>query len=130
MNLLKPFSSESFIIGLGIAAVGSLFAPAIKKGAKAIAVKGTQGAMMAGDAAENMVKSGKEGMNNIFSGMFKDKQEDEASRQKFQENLINELKSDREKYSSVLQELVSTIKDIQSEINSLKNSKGDIILEQ
>lgn len=129
MNLIKPFSSESFIIGLGIAAVGSLFAPAIKKGAKIMAVKGAQGAMIAGDAAENMVHSGKESMNTMFPHMFKDKKYDDSSQQEFHENLVRELKSDREQYNNVMQELVKTMRDIQSEVSTLKNSKNNVVLE-
>jgi hypothetical protein len=122
MNLLKPFNTEGFLIGLGIAAVGSLFAPAIKKGAKEIAVKGTQGAMMAGESASNMMQSGKESMNKIFPNMFKNKYDEKD--QSFNENLINELKSDREQYSNAFQELVSTMKEIQSEVKSLRDAKA------
>ncbi|MGB4440358.1 MAG: hypothetical protein WBJ13_14290 [Sedimentibacter sp.] len=128
MNLLKPFSTESFIVGLGIAAIGSLFAPAIKKGAKTMAVKGTQGAMMAGEAANNMMESGKETLNNTFPGLSKNKNDSEAA-QKFQKELIRELKSDREQYSNVLQELVTTMKDIQSEVKAFKNANNNPVLE-
>ncbi|MDW5299155.1 MAG: hypothetical protein SA378_03315 [Sedimentibacter sp.] len=128
MNLLKPFSTESFIVGLGIAAVGSLFAPAIKKGAKTMAVKGTQGAMMAGEAANNMMESGKETLNNTFPGLSKNKNDSEAA-QKLNKELISELRSDREQYANVLQELVTTMKDIQSEVKAFKSTNNNPILE-
>jgi len=102
MNFLKPFYSQNFLLGIGIAAVGSLFAPTIKEGVRSLAVKGAQGAMMVGDAAKNMKESGKEMM-----------QKDENDNAK---DLANELKSDREQYNSVLKELVTTMKDIQSEV--------------
>jgi len=128
MNLLKPFSTESFIVGLGIAAVGSLFAPAIKKGAKTMAVKGTQGAMVAGEAANNMMESGKETLNNTFPGLSKNKN-DSVAAQKLNKELISELRSDREQYANVLQELVTTMKDIQSEVKAFKSTNNNPVLE-
>ena len=44
-SILKPFGSQGFLIGIGVAAIGYLIAPQLKKSLRPAAVKGTQEVM-------------------------------------------------------------------------------------
>ncbi len=126
MNLLKPFGTESFLIGVGLAAASYLLGPTIKQGARGVAVKGMQGALMAGDVANNTMEASRDKLGN-FMHKFMDnrdngKMEVEYS---FQKELINELKADREQYNKVLNEMISTMKSIQEDVKTLKANNND-----
>ncbi|KAB3525507.1 hypothetical protein [Alkaliphilus serpentinus] len=124
MNILKPFGSQNFVLGIGIAALGYLLGPTLKQGARTVAVKGVQGAMMAGNTASNIMETGKENMGNLFERMTGNQKEYMQMEQHFRQNLMNEIKSEREEYNSVLKELVTTMKSLQSEVHSLKDASN------
>ncbi|MBM7614446.1 hypothetical protein [Alkaliphilus hydrothermalis] len=123
MNLLKPLASQNFILGIGIAAATYVFGPAIKRGAKKVAVKGVQGALMAGEATNETVSKGKD----MFSDFMNNVHHNENSEQKhmeqlFQQELFNSLKTTQENQSKAFTELLSTIKDMQEEIRDFKKT--------
>lgn len=124
MNLLKPFGTESFILGIGIAAVSYLLGPTIKRGARGVAVKGMQGAMMAGDAANDAMDSSRDKFSDFIQGMMNDGKNNVMDQQdnNFQRELFNELKAEREQYSELMKELVSSVKSLQGEVSDLKKS--------
>ncbi|MCG8540426.1 MAG: hypothetical protein MJA82_10860 [Clostridia bacterium] len=117
MNILKPFGTEGFILGIGIAALGYLLGPTIKRGARGIAVKGMQGAMMVGDTANDAMDSGKEKFNDFIQNMMDSKQDNERN---FHKELIDEIKTDRHNNNELLKELVSTMKSLQNEVKDMK----------
>ncbi|KAB3535748.1 hypothetical protein F8154_05460 [Alkaliphilus pronyensis] len=125
MNLLKPFGSQNFILGVGIAALSYLLGPSLKQGARTVAVKGMQGAMMAGNTATNMMESGKESMGNLFDSMTGHQKDYMEMEHNFRQDLIKEIKSDREEFNSALKELSTTMKSLQSEVQALKKTAND-----
>ena len=125
MNLLKPFGTESFLIGIGIAAASYLLGPTIKRGARGVAVKGMQGALMAGDAANDAMETSKDKFNDFIQNMMGDGKSNvnfEHMENSFHKDLIDELKADRHQNSELMKELVSSMKSLQSEIKDLKKA--------
>lgn len=123
MNLLKPFGTESFVIGIGIAAVSYLFGPTIKRGAREVAVKGMQGALMAGDTASHAVESGREKFSSFIHNMMHSEKDNDISVDKsFHKELVDELKEDRQQQREFMKELMSTMKSLKNEVKELKNT--------
>lgn len=123
MNLLKPFGTEGFILGIGIAAVSYLLGPTIKRGAKGVAVRGMQGALMAGDAANDAIDTSREKFSDFIQGMMGDNKDNMMHQDNnFQKELFNELKSERQQYSELMKELVSSVKSLKDEVSDLKKS--------
>ena len=100
--LLKPFGTQSFFIGLGIAAAAYLMAPQLRKSLKPVAVKGAHGMLVLGNQARELFNQGKT--------------EEYA-------NLANEIRQDREQYNTVLKELKDSILLLKDEISDLKGSR-------
>lgn len=119
MDLLKPFTSRGFVIGIGIAALAYLLGPQIKQGAKTIAVKGMQGAMVAGEAATQAVTNGREKMGQMMQNM--NHQGDNLVQQ-----MVSEMKEEREQISHTLNELVNTMRNMQEEITLLKEGQRTV----
>ncbi|EOC99521.1 hypothetical protein [Caldisalinibacter kiritimatiensis] len=123
MKILKPFGTQSFVIGVGIAALSYLFGPTIKKGAREVTVKGMQGALLAGEAASNAVDEGKKKMSNVINNMKKpmDKNEGiELKNSHIVQQLVNELQAERQQNREMFESLMNTVKDLQNEMSSLK----------
>lgn len=118
MEILKPFGSRSFAIGVGIAAVTYLLSPAIKRSAKGVAVKGMQGALLAGETASHMVENGKEKIGDMLSHR-------DGHHNGMIEQMMNEWKAEREQYTHTLEELMNTVKDLKTEISVLKEHSSD-----
>lgn len=118
MDLLKPFTTRGFVIGVGIAALAYLLGPQIKQGAKTVAVKGMQGAMLAGEMASQAVTSGREKMGNMMQNM--------GNKGDTMMQLISEFKEERQQVSSTLSELVTTMKNMQEEIALLKEGQRTV----
>lgn len=114
MEILKPFGSRSFAIGVGIAALTYLLSPTIKRSAKGVAVKGMQGALMAGETASHLVENSKEKISNVF-------QQGNHLKNEMYEQMMNEWKSEREQYNNILQDLMNTVNDLKSEISGLRD---------
>lgn len=121
MDLLKPFGSRSFYVGLGVAALAYLLAPTLKQNARAVAVKGVQGAMLAGGAASNALARGREKMSHVMHDV-----RENVTDNKMVEQLVSELKAEREQYANTLQEIMSTMKSMQEEIASLRGNEGTV----
>jgi hypothetical protein len=119
MDLLKPFTSRGFVIGIGLAALAYLLGPQIKQGAKTVAVKGMQGAMVAGDAASQAVASGREKMGSMMQNMGN-------KGDTMVQQMVSEFKEEREQVSNTLNELVNTMKSMQEEISLLKEGQRTV----
>src|SRR6056297_3563832 len=84
MKLFKsPFSPQSILFGIGLAVLTSLLTPVIKENARNAAVKGTQGALMAGKKFSG-AKDKMSGMMNKFK-----KEEPEMAVQQNQNQEVN-----------------------------------------
>lgn len=118
MEIFKPFGSRSFAIGVGIAALTYLLSPTIKRNAKGVAVKGMQGALMAGETASHLIENGKDKISGVF-------QQGNDLKNEMYEQMINEWKSEREQYNHILQDLMNTVKDLKSEISGLKDQTSE-----
>lgn len=119
MDLLRPFGTRNFVVGISIAALAYLLAPSLQKGARAVAVKGAQGAMMVGGAAASAVSTGREkvsGMWQNVSGSNVNQQESNML-----QTMIEEMRAERQQHASLMQEMVNTMKNMQEEMAMLKN---------
>lgn len=119
MDLFKPFTTRGFVIGVGIAALAYLLGPQIKQGARNVAVKGMQGAMIAGDAASQAVASGREKMSNMVQNVGN---RGDSTMQQF----ISEMKEEREQIAAALSEMVNTMRQMQDEIALLRDGQGTV----
>ena len=127
MNILKPLGSPGFAIGLGIAALTYFLGPSLKRGARNVAVKGMQGALMAGEGASNAMHEGKETMSNMFGNTFgNENYMNEMSTEMAQQNtqmvqqVFQEMREEREQYKNMFQEMMNTMQGMQDDISSLK----------
>ncbi|GAB6099062.1 hypothetical protein JCM16358_09410 [Halanaerocella petrolearia] len=115
MKFLKPFGTQNFVIGIGIAAATYLFGPTLKRNARRAAVKGMQGAMSAGGMASGAMGKSKDkmaGMAGMFQGMATEQQQPNQD----VAMLYNELQEERKQIS----ELASAVKSLQQEISDMK----------
>ncbi len=125
MKYLRPFGTQSFAIGVGLAAITYLFGPTIRKGAKGVAVKGVQGAMVAGESATNMVEDSKEKATNFLGNIMKSPRnknhEIHQQTSSMYKEMLEEIKAQRDDNSKMMQEMLSTIKNMQNDIVNIKN---------
>lgn len=117
MDLLRPFGTRNFIVGISIAALAYLLAPTLQKGARAVAVKGAQGAMIVGGAAANAVNTGREKVSGMWQNVASSNQQETSLMQQ----MVEEMRAERQQHSSLMQEMVNTMKNLQEEMAMLKN---------
>ncbi|WP_408954679.1 hypothetical protein [Natroniella sp. ANB-PHB2] len=111
MKLLKPFGTQNFVLGIGIAAATYLLGPTLKRNARNVAVKGVQGALTAGSMASQVMDDGKEKMTGLVGNMSDQRANQEMAM------IYNELREEREQ----MKELISTVKELQQEVADIKN---------
>ncbi|MBB6217656.1 hypothetical protein HNQ80_003779 [Anaerosolibacter carboniphilus] len=123
-DLMKPFGSQSFLIGLGVAAVGYFFGPQIKQAIRPAAVKGAQGVMMFSDKTKEMFDEGKHMMGNMMDKASHMGQEQQmAGQMGMYEMLMKELKDERERSNRLMEQLNISIAGLKDEITYMKGSK-------
>lgn len=125
-NLLKPFGTQSFFVGLGVAAVTYLLGPQIKETVRPIAVKGTQGAMMLSDKTKEMMEEGKDRIEGMMENV-KGKDGMMQGQAGAYEMLINELREERERSNSLMEKLNDKMNDLKNEIAHIKEGNLDIV---
>lgn len=123
MDLLRPFGTRNFVIGIGLAALAYLFAPTLQRNARTVAVKGAQGAMLVGGAAANAFSTGKERIGGVIQGMGNAGRSEDTSNV---QQLVNDLRNEREQFNNVLSEVMSTMKNLQDEVRVLKNQRETV----
>lgn len=114
-SLMKMVGSQSFLLGVGVAAAAYLIGPQIRESLKPAAVKGAQGIMVLGGKTKQALEQGKEKLNDMVfdkSGM---------ETKNFQEKLLQELREEREASNRILEELKNSITGLKEEISSIKN---------
>lgn len=122
---MKYFGTQSFVVGLGLAALTYLVGPSVKKGARKMAVKGMQGAMMAGEAASDVVDTGKEKASSFFENIMHRGNHHETAmmeRKQFFDNMMTEMREDRRQNREFMQGMLETMKSMQAEISSIKSN--------
>ena len=65
-DITKTFGSQGFLIGIGVAALGHILAPHLKKTLRPAAVKGTQGVMALGNKTKQVLDDSKEKLRPSF----------------------------------------------------------------
>ncbi|MFZ5969240.1 MAG: hypothetical protein ACOYVK_18950 [Bacillota bacterium] len=126
-DFLKPFGSQSFFVGLGVAAIAYLLGPQIKESVRPMAVKGMQGALMISDKTKNMMEEGKDRLEDMMEKtnlMGKDQKHNEQAA--VYEMLIKELREDKENSNRILEQLNQTMSGLKDEISKLKNGSAKI----
>ena len=116
MKILKPFGTQGFIVGLGVAALTYTLGPIIKRSARTAAVKGTQGALAVGGTTCQMVNNSKEKMAGVFGDM---KEAGEATGEEMK-SFIEEMRMEREE----IKELVNKVNGLKEELSTMKNQEG------
>lgn len=125
-NLLKPFASQSFLVGLGVAAAAYFIGPQLMEAIKPVAVKGAQGMMALSGMAKETMNQGRE----KIAGAVTEMKEKERAATALSENLgelIKELRSEREQSTKVIEELKNAVIGLKDQINS--SMKGESIQE-
>ena len=111
MKFIESLTPESILFGLGLAAVTSVLGPVIKRNTKDMAVKGTQGALMAG----NKLTETKDKMTKKITN----KSENNENQVSTQE-LLAEMKKEREQ----IQELINTFNDLKQELSNQNETQN------
>jgi ABC-type phosphate transport system auxiliary subunit len=121
-EMLKPFGSQSFFIGLGVAAIGYLLGPQIKESLRPVAVKGVQGAMVLSDQTKHMMSQGKDTINHMVekTHMTGAQHQVPMDQTNMFQALLNELKAEREHSNKILEELKNTVTGLKDEIAQIK----------
>lgn len=127
MNYLKPFGSQNFVLGVGLAALTYLFGPSVKNGARNVAVKSTQGALMAGETATNAVYTGKEKVSDFFGNLMGGHDGDSnhiMEQQQVFSQFMHEIQEERKQSNELMKNMMKTMKDMQHEISTIKNNSS------
>lgn len=118
-NLLKPFGSQSFFLGLGVAAAAYFLGPQLMEAVKPMAVKGAQGVMALGSKTSQVFNEGKEKLGNTIEKMTPGERDIKAVDSMYSD-LIKELKDEREASNKILMELRDTMVSLRQEISGMK----------
>ena len=112
-DIVKPFGSQSFLIGVGVAALTYLIGPQLKESMKPLAVKGTQGIMALGSKTRQFLddSTGTTRMKNMAEEL-------EAS-----SKTISELKEEQAVSNTIMLELKESVASLKDEISRLKRKK-------
>lgn len=103
MKFLESLTPQSILFGLGLGILTSVLGPVIKKNSKNAAVKGTQGALIAGEKLSETKDKMKGSLNNM-----KEKNNNQVSAQ----DLFEEMKKERKQ----MQELIDTFSSLKEEL--------------
>ena len=124
-DIIKPIGSQSFAVGIGVAALAYFFGPQLKQALRPVAVKGVQGVMALGTGTMKAFGDGKDKLSN----MMKENTNQTVPPAKTTEDLLNfnnnlmmELKDDRETSNKILTELLSSISGLKDELSQLRTS--------
>ena len=112
MKFFRPFTLQGFLFGVGIAVVTSALAPIIKENSRNLAVKGTEGMIMAGDKINNV----KENMSDKVSNLGNKGNDVEDNKA---DMLYEELKKERKELKNLVSEINDIKKNMKKENNEL-----------
>lgn len=124
-DVIKPFGSQSFLVGVGVAALAYFLGPQLKQSLRPAAVKGTQGVISLGGKTKQLFE---EGMGKINTIVFEktdevfDKTKETLESIGFSPDLLKELKEERESSNRIMEELKNSVISLKEEISQMKNS--------
>lgn len=126
-DIIKPIGSQSFVLGIGVAALAYFMGPQLKQALRPMAVKGAQGVMTFGSKTAKAFGESKDKLSHMASEKT-DRSADMVNSftedKDFQGNLIRELKEDREASNRILQELANSISGLKDELVQLRNNNS------
>ena len=125
-NPLKLFGSQSFLVGLGVAAATYFLGPQIKETIRPMAVKGTQGMMMMTDRTMRMMHEGRDRMEDMVGkmGHMAKPEHMTMGQMGVMEAMLKELREERERSNKMMEEFRETLMSIRDEISSNRRN-GD-----
>lgn len=128
-DIVKPLGSQSFLVGIGVAALAYFLAPQLKESLRPAAVKGTQGVMTLGSRTKQMLEDGKEKISNLIFEKTEGAQEkiiDIAEEAGISSKVLKELKDERDISNKIMNELKDSIISLKEEISHMK-SEGNFL---
>ncbi|MBC8062209.1 MAG: hypothetical protein H7Y18_16290 [Clostridiaceae bacterium] len=125
-DIVKPMmGSQSLLLGMGVAAVGYMLAPQLKKSMRPMAVKGTQGVMSLGDMTKRMYDDSKEKITSFMgerSSEIQDNLKYATEESHISSNFLKELVEERNVSNKIMQELKNSIVNLSEEIAQLRKA--------
>jgi predicted nuclease with TOPRIM domain len=124
-DIIKPIGSQSFLVGLGVAALAYFLGPQLKESLRPAAVKGAQGVLTLGSKTKELFE---EGMGKLTNNVFEktdeiaDKTKDTVESNGFNPDFLKVLKEERESSNKLLEELRNSVISLKEEISQMKNS--------
>lgn len=126
-GIIKPFGSQGFLIGLGVAALAYFLAPQLKQSLRPAAVKGTQSVMTLGSKTKQILDDSKEKISSFISetaGGAKDRIKGAVEDTGISSKFLKELKEEREISNKIIHELKDSIISLKEEIAHIKRGEN------
>jgi hypothetical protein len=121
-DITKSMGSQSFLLGVGVAAVGYFLGPQIKQSLRPVLVKGAEGAMMLGNKTKQMMEGGMKKMDNVvFEGAGAGMTNNSKEEMNLTSKLMQELREERESSRKMMEELKNSIDSIRGEIAEIRS---------
>jgi hypothetical protein len=124
-DIIKPIGSQSFVVGIGVAALFYFLGPQMKQTLRPIAVKGAQGVMVLGNKTVKAFGESKDKLSSMLSEKANEAVEKGGSPEavmNLSENLVKELKEERETSNKILADLITSISGLKDELAQLRNN--------
>lgn len=125
-DVIKPFGSQGFLVGIGVAALTYFLAPQLKQSLRPAAVKGTQGMMALGTKTKQILEEGKEKISSMLSETVaetRSKMKEAAGESEISSEMIKEFREEREASNRMLQELKDSIAGLREELSHIKRGQ-------
>lgn len=122
-DIVKPFGSQSFLIGIGVAALAYFLAPQLKQSLRPAAVKGAAGVMTLGDKTKKILEESKDKISNLIfdkTEEARDKVRDVVEEAGISPDVLKEMREEREVSNKMIQELKDSIVSLKEEISHIK----------
>lgn len=123
-DIVKPFGSQGFFVGLGVAAVFYFLGPQLKESLMPAAIKGTQGFMSLGNKTKEIFEENRARLNmpGEKGDEFEGRTASPIESSSLYSELLKTLKDERESSNRILEELKNSIIGLREEITEMKNS--------
>lgn len=124
-DIIKPIGSQSFVVGIGVAALAYFLGPQLKQTLRPVAVKGAQGVMTLSSKTIKAIGESKDKLSSMISEKASEAVNKVKSTEEgmdFNSDLIKELKEEREASNKILVELINSISGLKDELAQMRNS--------
>lgn len=121
-DMVKPFGSQSFLVGMGVAALAYFLAPQLKQSLRPAAVKGAAGVMTLGSKTKQILEDSKDKISSLIFEKAEGKNEIKNSAEEIgiPSEVLKEIREDREVSNKIIQELKESIVSLKEEISHMK----------